>query len=310
MDEHMRNIKIYTDGSFKKNKAGISFLIINPDRNKILGYTNLKCKKNIQAELQAIIHALQYLLYIDMSLEDKKIEIVTDEISIVEVFSSQKYKIWDYCQWKKENGRVVIKCTKEWFILSCLVKIIGDMVICFSKTSKDDSQNKVVHGFANYARKLQFCKKNIIHIMEAENDKDFVFKETVNISENREVIEILNMKRPWKSNKNTADFRWYIEGHHEIVYIDTHDIVITEEIHLNCNSLNFSTLFRTAAESHEISYPIAVRPLENGKYSLVAGITRLITAKLFNIQMVPCVITHFTNEEFLKQNLVNAGENN
>lgn len=45
MDEHMRNIKIYTDGSFKKNKAGISFLIINPDRNKILGYTNLKCKK-------------------------------------------------------------------------------------------------------------------------------------------------------------------------------------------------------------------------------------------------------------------------
>ena len=165
----MRNIKIYTDGSFKKNKAGISFLIINPDRNKILGYTNLKCKKNIQAELQAIIHALQYLLYIDMSLEDKKIEIVTDEISIVEVFSSQKYKIWDYCQWKKENGRVVIKCTKEWFILSCLVKIIGDMVICFSKTSKDDSQNKVVHGFANYARKLQFCKKNIIHIMEADN---------------------------------------------------------------------------------------------------------------------------------------------
>lgn len=50
MDGH---IKIYTDGSFKKNKAGISFLIINPDRNKILGYTNLKCKKNIQAELHA-----------------------------------------------------------------------------------------------------------------------------------------------------------------------------------------------------------------------------------------------------------------
>jgi len=146
--------------------------------------------------------------------------------------------------------------------------------------------------------------------MEAENDEDFVFKEIVNTSENREVKEILSMKRPWKSNKNKADFKWYIEGQHEIVYIDTHDIIITEEIHLNCNSLNFGTLFRTAAESHEISYPIAVRPLENGKYSLVAGITRLITAKLFNIQMVPCVITHFTNEEFLKQNLVNAGENN
>ena len=59
MDEHT---KIYTDGSFKKNKAGISFLIVSPGKSKILGYTNLRCKKNIQAELQAVIHALQYLL--------------------------------------------------------------------------------------------------------------------------------------------------------------------------------------------------------------------------------------------------------
>jgi ribonuclease HI len=305
MDEH---IKIYTDGSFKKNKAGISFLIISPDKNKILGYTNLRCKKNIQAELQAVIHALQYLLYIDMSLENQKIEIITDEISIIEVFSSQKYKIWDACQWKKENGGAVIKCAREWFILSCLVKKIGDMTIRFTKTSKEDRQNKLVHGYANYARKLQFCKKNCIYIMEAENNDDFVFKEIVNVSENKEVIEILNMKRPWKSNKYKADFKWYIEGQHEIVYIDTHDIIITEEIHLNCNSLNFNTLFRTAAESHAISYPIAVRPLGNGKYSLVAGITRLITAKLFDISRVPCVITDFSNEEFLKQNLVNMGK--
>lgn len=305
MDEH---IKIYTDGSFKKNKAGISFLIISPGKNKILGYTNLRYKKNIQAELQAVIHALQYLLYIDMSLENQKIEIITDEISIVEVFCSQKYKIWDACQWKKENGGAVIKCAREWFILSCLVKKIGDMTIRFTKTSKEDRQNKLVHGYANYARKLQFFKKNSIYIMEAENNEDFVFKEIVNVSENKEVIEILNMKRPWKSNKYKADFKWYIEGQHEIVYIDTHDIIITEEIHLNCNSLNFNTLFRTAAESHAISYPIAVRPLGNGKYSLVAGITRLITAKLFDISRVPCVITDFSNEEFLKQNLVNMGK--
>lgn len=309
-DECMKNVKIYTDGSFMKNKAGISFLIISPDKNKILGYTNLRCKKNIQAELQAVIHALQYLLYINMSLENQKIEIITDEISIVEVFSSKKYKIWDACQWKKENGGAVIKCAREWFILSCLVKKIGDMTIRFTKTSKEDRQNKLVHGYANYARKLQFCKKNCIYIMEAENNDDFVFKEIVNVSENKEVIEILNMKRPWKSNKYKADFKWYIEGQHEIVYIDTHDIIITEEIHLNCNSLNFNTLFRTAAESHAISYPIAVRPLGNGKYSLVAGITRLITAKLFDISRVPCVITDFSNEEFLKQNLVNMGKNN
>ncbi|CUH92305.1 ribonuclease HI [Herbinix luporum] len=305
MDEHT---KIYTDGSFKKNKAGISFLIVSPGKSKILGYTNLRCKKNIQAELQAVIHALQYLLNISMSLENQKIEIITDEISIVDVFISQKYKIWDACQWKKENGGAVIKCAEEWFILSCLVKKIGDMIICFTKTSKEDRQNILVHGYANYARKLQFCKKNSIHIMEAENNEDFVFKEIVNVSENKEVDEILNMKRPWKSNKYKADFKWYIEGQHEIVYIDTHDIIITEEIHLNCNSLNFNTLFRTAAESHAISYPIAVRPLGNGKYSLVAGITRLITAKLFDISRVPCVITDFSNEEFLKQNLVNMGK--
>lgn len=303
-------IKIYTDGSFKKNKAGISFLIVSPGKSKILGYTNLRCKKNIQAELQAVIHALQYLLNISMSLENQKIEIITDEISIVDVFSSQKYKIWDACQWKKENGGAVIKCAEEWFILSCLVKKIGDMTICFYKTSKRDSQNKVVHDYANYARKLQFCKKNNIHIMEAENDGDFVFKEIVNTSENIEVKEILIMKRPWKSNKNKADFKWYIEGQHEIVYIDTHDIIITEEIHLNCNSLCFGTLFRTAAEFHEISYPIAVKPLEYGKYALVVGITRLITAKLFDIPRVPCVITDFSNEEFLKQNLVNMRNNN
>ncbi|MBA5850262.1 hypothetical protein H2684_02890 [Clostridium sp. cel8] len=302
----MREIKIYTDGSFKKNKAGISFLIISPDKNKILGYTNLRCKKNIQAELQAVIHALQYLLHIDMSLENQKIEIITDEISIVEVFSSQKYKIWDACQWKKENGGAVIKCAREWFILSCLVKKIGDMTIRFTKTSKEDRQNKLVHGYANYARKLQFCKKNFIYIMEAENNEDFVFKEKVNVSENKEVIEILNMKRPWKSNKYKADFKWYIEGQHEIVYIDTNDIVITEESHLNCNSLYFSTLFRTAAESHKISYPIAVRPLGNGKYSLVVGITRLITAKLFNIPRIPCVLTDLSHQEFIKKCLINA----
>jgi len=240
-----------------------------------------------------------------MNFENQKIEIITDEITIVEVFSSQKYKIWDDCHWKKGNDGLIIKCAREWFVLSCLVKKIGDMTLHFSKASKEDRQNELVHGYANYARKLQFYKKHTIHIMEAENDEDFEFKEIVNVSKNKEVDEILNIKRPWIINKNKAtDFKWYTEGQYEIIYIDTHDIIITEEVHLNCNSLNFNTLFRTAAESHTISYPIAVRPLGNGKYSLVAGITRLITAKLFDISRVPCVVTDFSNEEFLKHNLV------
>lgn len=303
----MDKIKIYTDGSHQGKKAGISFLIINSDKNKVLGYTNLRCKKNIQAELQAIIHALEFLLSTDMSFET--IEIGTDESSVVEIFNKRIYKIWDENQWKKENGSTVIRCAKEWFTLVCHIKHFEDKIY-FTKVSKEDSLNRIVHRYANHARKLQFCNKNSIHIMESIDDEDFVYKGIMNNSNNKKIEEILSMEKPWKYNKNKADFKWYIEGQHEIVYIDTHDIIITEEVHLNCSSLNFGTLFRSTAESLKISYPIAVKPLGSGKYALVVGITRLITAKLFNIPRIPCVITDLSNKEFLQQKLISIEGNN
>jgi TRAP-type uncharacterized transport system substrate-binding protein len=63
---------------------------------------------------------------------------------------------------------------------------IRKKVTHFTKTSKENSQNKVVQSYANYDRKLQLCKKNNIHIMEAENNEDFVYKGISNISDNNE----------------------------------------------------------------------------------------------------------------------------
>lgn len=301
----MREIKIYTDGSFKKNKAGISFLIIFSDKDGTLAYTNLKCKKTIQAELLAITHALKYLLNQNMNYKDIFIEVVTDEISIVEVFNNQKYKIWDVCQWKKENGRTVIRCAKEWFELSCFVKCFEDR-IHFKKATKNDSRNRIVHTYAGYARKIQLCSKNSLHIMERKTGKDFAYKGLVNNCNNKEIEEVLSRGKPWECKKEGIDFNWYNKGKDELIYVDPDDIIITEDVHLNCNSLNFGTLFRNVAESNEISYPVAIKPLTNGKYALTAGITRLITAKLFNLPRIPCVLTDLSHQEFIKKRLINA----
>lgn len=301
----MRKIKIYTDSSFKKNKAGISFLINFPDKDDILAYTNLKCRKSIQAELLAITHALKYLLSIDMSYQDVFIDVATDEFSIVEVFNNQKYKMWDLTLWKKEDGKTVIRCAKEWFELSCLVKCFEDK-IHFSKVTNKDSGNRIVHTYASYAKKIQLCSKNSLHIIERKNGKDFEDNGILITNSNKELEKILNSKKPWECTKEEKDFDWYNKGKDELIYVNPDDIIITEDVHLKCNSLNFGTLFRNTAESCKIQYPVAIKLLANGKYALIAGITRLITAKLFNIPRIPCVLTDLSHQEFIKKRLLNA----
>lgn len=50
----------------------------------------------------------------------------------------------------------------------------------------------------------------------------------------------------------------------------------------------------------EISTPVAVRPIENGKYSLVSGVSRYYAARILGIERIPAIITDMGHDEFVK----------
>ncbi|MCH5171283.1 MAG: ParB/RepB/Spo0J family partition protein [Erysipelotrichales bacterium] len=57
---------------------------------------------------------------------------------------------------------------------------------------------------------------------------------------------------------------------------------------------------------HGLVSPLLVRPIENGKYEIVAGRKRLICARKLNIRSVVCMVHNFSDENMLLYMLFNA----
>jgi len=87
----------------------------------------------------------------------------------------------------------------------------------------------------------------------------------------------------------------------ELVYIPTELIQITEDIHLHAKRIDFRGGLKRYKHKGHIDIPIVVRPLPNGTYSLVVGISRLCIAKLLGFKEIPAFISDTTHEEFMQK---------
>jgi ribonuclease HI len=302
----MNSIKIYTDGSYKSQNSGISFLIKDncESLNTFLGYSNLKLKNSTESELFAIILALKYLYSLDLNLKDYNIEIATDEESIVTIFNNKRYEFWNESGYKNSKGRRFRKNIGDWDTLITLVKQLNNKVD-FIKVSNEDENNKIVHKYANYARNLEVTNRDYLYILEKDKIMDvFINKEIVHNEDDLKIERIINKKSLW-TNRHDKDkkFKWYNEKNDEVVLIDTNRIHLIEEVHLNCHKLDLGRIFMEVFTSKQISIPLVVRKIDDNKYTLIVGITRLIAARIFDIQKVPCIITDLTHEKFIESRL-------
>lgn len=106
---------------------------------------------------------------------------------------------------------------------------------------------------------------------------------------------------PSKDEKFIGRIPWYLPD--EVTTLNTDDIILTEDIHLNVQNFFFNLNLKDIREQGEITVPIAVRPVENGKYSLVIGASRYFASKILGIDTIPAVITNMGHDEFVKERI-------
>lgn len=110
-------------------------------------------------------------------------------------------------------------------------------------------------------------------------------------------------KTPTKANyaddPETKALNHWRKNHTDVKEIKVSDLVLTEEEHFKgFNQGGFTFLKR-----HTIRKPIIVRPLDNGKFSLVVGFKDYIIAKILNFETVPALIADNTRQGIIKEAL-------
>lgn len=164
---------------------------------------------------------------------------------------------------------------------------------------------------------IDIALKNVISNQTASlQAKKAVFKSDNIIDLTKSVIEEYDpkittiseeSKPPEYDNNNDFDKPMKIEKENntwydveEIIYVNIKDIVLTDAIHLNTKSLKFFNVYK-AVSSQNIPTPLAVRPYNETKYSLVMGFKGYLTALIAGISKVPIVIRNMSHDELVKE---------
>ncbi|HHY23125.1 MAG TPA: ParB N-terminal domain-containing protein [Clostridiaceae bacterium] len=102
-------------------------------------------------------------------------------------------------------------------------------------------------------------------------------------------------------SKDEIKFRnivWYKPE--EVTEVNVKDIILTEDIHLNVQNFIFSINLKELSNTGNINVPVAIRPVGEGKYSLVSGVARYFAAKILDIEKIPAIITNMSHDEFVE----------
>jgi len=101
-----------------------------------------------------------------------------------------------------------------------------------------------------------------------------------------------------KEEKKPMFCEWYKEE--EIIFVSHKELVLTEEIHLTAKILQLNNVFKIVNINKTIKAPMAIKPVGDGKYSLVMGLKHYVAVKVFGLEKVPAVIRNMTYDEFLE----------
>jgi hypothetical protein len=101
-------------------------------------------------------------------------------------------------------------------------------------------------------------------------------------------------------NRSVLPTQWYLPVVDQLVNIKVDDIVLTETIHLNAKYVNINGLNKTISKGFT-SAAVAVRKIDNDKYSLIAGLKVFTQCKLGDIKTVKAYITDLNHYEFINK---------
>jgi len=102
-----------------------------------------------------------------------------------------------------------------------------------------------------------------------------------------------------RSPKQRESIKWFSPN--EIILLKTSDIVLSDPSHLNAKNISLSGILKVIYRSGSFDMAMAVRPVENGKYTLVMGLRAYCIAKLLNIEKVKVVIRDCSHDKLAIQ---------
>ena len=82
--------------------------------------------------------------------------------------------------------------------------------------------------------------------------------------------------------------------------INTKDIILTESVHLESKTITIIGGLKKLSNIEKLA-PVVIRPLEDGKYSLVTGVKSYFVAKIMDMPIVSAVLTDLSHDEFMKE---------
>ena len=98
-----------------------------------------------------------------------------------------------------------------------------------------------------------------------------------------------------------------IEVNDEKVRLKVSDILILDDIHLNCKSLYLGNAFKHINRARRVEGNVFVQAIENGKYKLIMGLKPLAMAKILDIEEIDVIITNKNHKELVEE--LNINEN-
>ncbi|MDD7796310.1 ParB N-terminal domain-containing protein [Clostridium sp. 'White wine YQ'] len=308
----MKKIVIYSDASIKIKKQANATIIFDKsnENEKTLIYRTGGGNNSQEAELYSVLYGLEYVKeFIQIEDEELFIEVRTDELFIVTFINNKLHIEWDKISWRKGTStKPLRKDALLWYSLTLLIKHFGiDNISATKVTTKEDKTHRLADRVAN--NMLPIASLKFRQFYKVSPNPFTNIKDLINLSEMIEIPELeLDLSDlPWrkakkkhskKKEKKTNIISWIGKVTDSIVNIPTKDIMLEEEIHLNCHKLNFNGKLKEYSKQEKIENPIAVRKISDNKYALVMGIQRYFAAKILDIEVIPAIITDLNYADF------------
>lgn len=281
----MNRLIVYTDGSYRDNRAGWGFLYFF-DNNPVQFFEacgSCWAKDCVHGEMIAVLKAVSHLSCSPYEKIDE-LEIRLDLKSLIHYI--RLYKDLDF----KHSDLEVNFVRKYYDTFYELLYILEQLPYPtkVKKVTDKDQWLKRTHINARYALDNIDTTIDISFFRQIDQDT------FTPIPDNNEYLAPLSPIIP----NNTGEKKWYQNDINTIINIPVDDIYIDKKIHLKTRNITFTPNLGYYHKIGKIELPIAVRAIDDNRFFLLCGISRLCIAKLLNFRTIPAIIYNMDRKEF------------
>lgn len=294
-------INFFCDASYRDGKAGYAIMYFSENKQDEAVFIYGKCQASTstEAELIAVVKTLEYIIQYLGDIKDNKYQLGIDEFSIFNFIVHKIYKRFNTFGWKDSNGQYKKSNVELWQRFVYLYEYFDKGSLMLKKVkSRGNPLNKKVDAIAGFIINKEMEEIECSFIVKNSDYKSIILgKAETSIIE----IKKMDVDKNAKNFNNNVDWTSLLSTN-KIEYISVDDILVTAQEHLKCRTLDFDGCLWKYKNENKITTPIIVKRLgECGKYTLVAGIKRLFSAKILGIKVIPVLISELGHKEFIEK---------